>query len=467
MKPTYNTAYVSFNSFAQSQVASSMTTTPSKRSATGSPEGARASKRPTPSTPEEGELSPHPSLSLPSKPTVAKTKIPFPFKKKGDPPLGAAVSVLPEPSDPAVIALFDRPADDERRTRDKEREADPRRWPNRGGDHWEPSYARGSDRSDRFHHSQSRWQPRERPRSPVSGHVSPRLHPSGSPPPSHRHHDKYRPPVTRSPDPVFSPPQRRDLDRFVDRQRNDSWRPRNDDDDRRTRGGRIDGNVRHHRPRDDRPRDNREWTRRDEDWQRREEDRGDRWRDYSRDAERHRYMDSYRPISPGPLALSRSSSPTPRLPIVAQPPSLDEAVPPSPSTLPPSNITPNNKNQTLLSVDAAVPIVMKRPFQKERSPTQNPLTLVHQAGLPPPPLPPSLPPQEQQTTDSEFKPPEVPKFRSIRKGKLHRRTVKEEMEAYGREFIGCGVQSDYDLTTKLGEGTFGFVLFHTQLKKFH
>lgn len=41
------------------------------------------------------------------------------------------------------------------------------------------------------------------------------------------------------------------------------------------------------------------------------------------------------------------------------------------------------------------------------------------------------------------------------------------MEAYGREFVGCGVQSDYDLTTKLGEGTFGFVLFNTQLKKFH
>ncbi|KAH7882368.1 kinase-like domain-containing protein [Phlebopus sp. FC_14] len=37
------------------------------------------------------------------------------------------------------------------------------------------------------------------------------------------------------------------------------------------------------------------------------------------------------------------------------------------------------------------------------------------------------------------------------------RTRKEEMEAYGRTFAGCGQQGDYDMTTKLGEGTFGEV----------
>ena len=39
------------------------------------------------------------------------------------------------------------------------------------------------------------------------------------------------------------------------------------------------------------------------------------------------------------------------------------------------------------------------------------------------------------------------------------RSRKEEMEAYGRTFEGCGKQSDYNVTTKLGEGTFGYVIF--------
>ena len=39
------------------------------------------------------------------------------------------------------------------------------------------------------------------------------------------------------------------------------------------------------------------------------------------------------------------------------------------------------------------------------------------------------------------------------------RSRKEEMEAYGRMFEGCGKQSDYNATTKVGEGTFGCVIF--------
>ena len=39
------------------------------------------------------------------------------------------------------------------------------------------------------------------------------------------------------------------------------------------------------------------------------------------------------------------------------------------------------------------------------------------------------------------------------------RSRKEEMEAYGRMFEGCGKQSDYNITTKVGEGTFGYVIF--------
>ena len=40
-----------------------------------------------------------------------------------------------------------------------------------------------------------------------------------------------------------------------------------------------------------------------------------------------------------------------------------------------------------------------------------------------------------------------------------RRTREEEYKAYGRTFVGSGQQDDYDAMTKLGEGTFGHVLF--------
>lgn len=40
-----------------------------------------------------------------------------------------------------------------------------------------------------------------------------------------------------------------------------------------------------------------------------------------------------------------------------------------------------------------------------------------------------------------------------------RRTREEEYKAYGRTFVGSGQQDDYDAMTKLGEGTFGHVVF--------
>jgi hypothetical protein len=40
-----------------------------------------------------------------------------------------------------------------------------------------------------------------------------------------------------------------------------------------------------------------------------------------------------------------------------------------------------------------------------------------------------------------------------------RRTREEEYKAYGRTFTGSGQQDDYDAMTKLGEGTFGHVVF--------
>lgn len=40
-----------------------------------------------------------------------------------------------------------------------------------------------------------------------------------------------------------------------------------------------------------------------------------------------------------------------------------------------------------------------------------------------------------------------------------RRSREEEYKAYGRTFVGSGQHDDYDAMTKLGEGTFGRVLF--------
>jgi hypothetical protein len=43
------------------------------------------------------------------------------------------------------------------------------------------------------------------------------------------------------------------------------------------------------------------------------------------------------------------------------------------------------------------------------------------------------------------------------KREVLRRTREQEKEAYGRIFLGCGQREDYELATKLGEGTFGYV----------
>jgi serine/threonine-protein kinase BUR1 len=61
--------------------------------------------------------------------------------------------------------------------------------------------------------------------------------------------------------------------------------------------------------------------------------------------------------------------------------------------------------------------------------------------------------------DKEQKEQEAPKPRPVRKREPVRRVRKEEVEAYGRSFAGCGLQDDYEVTTKLGEGTFGWVPF--------
>ena len=43
----------------------------------------------------------------------------------------------------------------------------------------------------------------------------------------------------------------------------------------------------------------------------------------------------------------------------------------------------------------------------------------------------------------------------LKRSERMRRSRKEEELAYSRAFSGCGSIHDYDITTKLGEGTFG------------
>lgn len=64
--------------------------------------------------------------------------------------------------------------------------------------------------------------------------------------------------------------------------------------------------------------------------------------------------------------------------------------------------------------------------------------------------------QPKPSNRAEIPPPKE-KERPVKKREPSRRTRKQDQEAYGRVFQGCGLQSDYEVTTKLGEGTFGWV----------
>lgn len=55
-------------------------------------------------------------------------------------------------------------------------------------------------------------------------------------------------------------------------------------------------------------------------------------------------------------------------------------------------------------------------------------------------------------------PGQAPVVHGRQRRKPVHRTREEEEAAYGRTFVGCGRKTDYDYLTKLGEGTFGYVL---------
>lgn len=71
----------------------------------------------------------------------------------------------------------------------------------------------------------------------------------------------------------------------------------------------------------------------------------------------------------------------------------------------------------------------------------------------------SLPPKHEKGAERGrvFEGKEKEKAGKEEKREVLRRTREQEKEAYGRIFLGCGQREDYELATKLGEGTFGYV----------
>ncbi|KAJ7871358.1 kinase-like domain-containing protein, partial [Mycena leptocephala] len=401
----------------------------SKRPASRSPDGERRSKRQlTSSPPEEGEVDddrPAPTTSLPAKPVVGplslKTKIPFPFKTK---PQTAAPNLTRNVFETASPAVYERPKDDERRSRDSDLKRKPR-----AADLWET--ASTSNR----HHSSSR-NPRDR-RSP-----SP-LRRSTSP-----YSDKYRlghPQEMRyHPSPVERyPPQ------YDDRGR---------DGGRRHDGTDMYNRDRSYRPRGDARADPRAWTRRDEAGHR---DHYDSYippgRNEYRSPPREHYHDSYRPMSPGmghghdyrplsPRPSTRTASPRPPLSPprtrAHSPPPQPPQPPPPPTSSPPPPPPPDTR---LIPRESRLP-----PPPPSLPPRPAAPLAIHspRAMVPPPAFtgPPPPPPEVRKET-----------VRIMRKPAPPRRSQIEEEQAYGRVFKGCGNQHDYQITTKLGEGTFGEV----------
>jgi len=97
------------------------------------------------------------------------------------------------------------------------------------------------------------------------------------------------------------------------------------------------------------------------------------------------------------------------------------------------------KDVTLPQKHALVSIALKRPPAPRDIHSPTPL-----------PLPPAKDEVAHAAPDDKES-----KYRPVRKREVIRRSAEEEKEVYGRTFVGCGNQSDYSVTTKLGEGTFG------------
>ncbi|KAL1690815.1 kinase-like domain-containing protein, partial [Schizophyllum commune] len=438
-----------------------MAPTAEKRKASGSPEGARPSKRPD--SPEEGEVDdPNPppkpvSLSLPAKPAPAKkATTAFPFKKReAGPPLN----------------VFERAEASIKGSSSRNR-----------GDSYRPSPPRSRSRSRSSSPRQQHRLPQQRStRSPSAS--------SYSPAPSHdsrgrdydreyrRSHHHRRPhgdrdrrlylPTgdDRAPRPIdeprsYRPPQVSD------------WRSRADDYDRYDRRGGYDDRDYYARDRRDRsPPSRRGDSYRPGAWSppppRRHSPLPRRppsppaYRPISPASYRPQSPGVYKPQSPGTYRpQSPPRDPAPRAPRLVSPPSSKPPPPPPADGAPPPPVSPppapppdprlESAIPPLPATHASISIAMKRPPAPAGHHSPKPMS------LPPTDASAALKAKEAKKSES---PEKEQNLRAVVARKVHRplRSREEEKAAYGRVFIGCGLQSDYEVTTKLGEGTFGEV----------
>ena len=465
-----------------------MVPTPRKRNASRSPDGNRQSKRLLTSSPEEGEVDePNPPppmaptpvmapIALPPRlPALTTSKVPFPFKKKTE-----VWKNGPVEREATTLNVFDRsevrPRDDSSR--------------NRAGksahmDHWEPSYERGDPMHTRIdpydgygrndHPGRDGWDARDRDRRRTphrDGFPSTHSRSPGSP--SH-YRGRHRLPAARSPGAAMSPESPRGSEKTRERSRERVYerdrdrRPSWDDETRKSSWRDLSADDRYYRPSSppNYRRDEKDWT----------------WRDrHHEHSSRSRYENSSRWPSPRrvspstrsrPLSL-RSSSQQPLWELAPQP---EEASPRPPSSTPPPAPPPDprlNKSSApqpsqLPPFHAEVEITVQRPGapRNVRSPAAleiPPVVPTEKAmahGLEnrvenyKPPV--SEPPKGQGPARKEFKVSDHPLIQSLRSKPLVKRSQKEENQAYGHDFVGCGNHDDYETTTKLGEGTFGFV----------
>ncbi|KAH9911999.1 Pkinase-domain-containing protein [Amylocystis lapponica] len=457
-----------------------MLATPSKRTASTSLDDSRPNKRQATSSPEEGELddaSSPPVAVRPSTPPRPSTKgtVPFPFKKKtAAHDEKAEISTNGNTKGPGS---YTRSREDEERFREEDERRrsrlpprhDPRPSLVRGADRWEPLAGRYDDGSrGRWSHQDNVYSshPHRRERGEIDNwdNSYPRI------PSPRRSRERYHSsrssssPRSRSPLSPLSTKEKHRLPQsrtervssrlLADERSNDDrhgdWAHRRDNRD--WRRGSPDG----HYPSDDRTRQTQvRYAPGDtEDHYGRQEDSRDDWRrdqDFRRD-------ESYRPISPRATSRHRPFSPhtPPRSPL----PQLSAGTPPPPSQLPPPS-PPIVSKAAVLPTDHSA-IVFALPSKKPLTPVNihSPTPLSHTKKLEPESQVAAL---EAKARQSDNKPAD---HRARRDGQVlvrrQRRpavvrTREEENRAYGHTFAGCGRQEDYDVLTKLGEGTFGEV----------
>ncbi len=207
--------------------------TPRKRQASRSPEYGRSAKRPLISSPEEGEVDDSapalPILSIPLPPKPATKGVPFPFKKKTDPPKNGADEAAASATPPNVFTKFEEDAN-KKVAKDESKKPRLSRPPPGKMDHYEPPQRSLLSRLEQGKSS------RDATAATVAGEGrAPR---SASPPNAHyRSSDRHRLPLPRSPIANFSPPSTdrlrdRDRDYGRDKDRNDKDRDRDRDRDR-------------------------------------------------------------------------------------------------------------------------------------------------------------------------------------------------------------------------------------------